>query len=322
MSAHTGTHARPGPRPVVLDVDTGVDDALALLYAVASPYLDLRAVTCVGGNAALEDVLANTTAVLAVAGADVPVHPGHAHPLSGAKPPAEAWHGTDGLMGRRPDVTTRPPLPEHAVAATARLVAESERRLTLVPLGPQTNVAELVTARPELVPRLAAVHFMGGSGAGGNVTAAAEFNVHHDPEAAAAVVTCGAPVRMYGLDVFEHVRLPRTGIDRLLAARHPALRLAGELCVASAARSATEDACLGDAGAVAALVRPDLLVSVERPVAVETGDGPARGETVVDRRPGRGRDVLAGAGPVVVYEQVDGPALAQHWLTTMFTWYG
>lgn len=311
------------PLPVVLDVDTGVDDALALLYAVASPALDLRAVTCVGGNAALADVLANTAAVLAVAGAgDVAVHAGHAHPAGGPRPPAEAWHGADGLMGCRPAVATTPPRPEHAVAALARLLRQGDEPLTLVPLAPQTTVADLLTRHPDVVPRLAAVHFMGGSGAGGNVTAAAEFNVHHDPEAAATVVGCGATVRMYGLDVFEDVRLPRSGIDRLRGAAHPALRLAGELCAASAARSGTPDACLGDAGAVAALVRPDLLRAVPRPVAVETGDGPARGATVVDRRHGPGREGPAGAGRVLVFEHVDGPRLAEHWLSTVFTRFG
>ena len=157
---------------------------------------------------------------------------------------------------------------------------------------------------------------MGGSGVGGNVTAAAEFNVHHDPEAAAAVLASGARVRMYGLEVFEQVRLPRADIDALRQEQHPALRLAGELCHASAARSGTPDACLGDAGAVAALVRPDLVRTVVRHVAVETGDGPARGATVVDRR-AAGRDTTRLGHPVEVHEEVDGPALAAHWLATL-----
>jgi pyrimidine-specific ribonucleoside hydrolase len=303
--------------PVVLDVDTGVDDALALLYAVASPDLDLRAVTCVGGNTDLDAVLANTLAVLAVAGAHaVPVHRGLAHPVDGAKDPAEAWHGVDGLMGCRPDTATAAVDPEHAVDALARLATATADPLTLVPLGPQSTVAAFVRSHPAAVARLAAVHFMGGSGAGGNVTAAAEFNVHHDPGAVATVLGCGRPVRMYGLDVFEHVRLSRQDIDALLDDPHPALRLAGRLCRASAARSGTEDACLGDAGAVAALVRPDLLTAVPRTVAVQVGLGPAQGETVVDRR-GRGRDPLAEGHPVEVFEQVDGPSLASHWLETL-----
>jgi pyrimidine-specific ribonucleoside hydrolase len=304
---------------VVLDVDTGVDDALALLYAVASPALDLRLVTCVGGNAALDDVVANTVAVLGAAGCEVPVHRGHAHPLSGPRPPAEAWHGTDGLMGCRPDLPVRAVQPEHAVEAVAALALElgtAPARLTVVPLGPLTTVAALLTADHAVAGRLEAVHFMGGSGVGGNVTAAAEFNVHHDPEAAAAVLASGARVRMYGLEVFDQVRLPRADIDALRRETHPALRLAGDLCHASAARSRTDDACLGDAGAVAALVRRDLVSTVVRDVAVETGDGPARGATVVDRRP-RGRERSWQGDPVEVHEAVDGPALAAHWLVTL-----
>lgn len=309
----------PVALPVALDVDTGVDDALALLYAAASPALDLRLVTCVGGNTGLDEVVANTSAVLAVAGCDVPVHRGHAHPLAGPRPPAEAWHGTDGLMGCRPDVPVAPVRAEHAVEAVAALAVElsaAPERLTLVPLGPLTTVAALLTADRAVAGRLEAVHLMGGSGVGGNVTAAAEFNVHHDPEAAAAVVASGARVRMYGLEVFEHVRLPRADIDALRGETHPVLRLAGELCHASAARSGTDDACLGDAGAVAALVRPDLVRTVVRDVAVETGHGPARGATVVDRRDA-GRDRQASGHPVEVHEEIDGPALAAHWLATL-----
>lgn len=308
------------PVPVVLDVDTGVDDALALLYAVASPGIDLRAVTCVGGNTGLATVVANTTAVLAAAGArDVPVFAGRAHPRTGDAGPAEAWHGEDGLLGCRP-APGAPPRPEHAVDAVAALVRASAEPVTLVPLGPQTTVADLLTGHPDVARALAAVHFMGGSGVGGNVTASAEFNVHHDPEAAAEVLACGAPVRMYGLEVFEHVRVAPADVERLLAARHPAPRLAGELCRASAARSGTSDACLGDAGAVAVLDRPDLARSVLRDVAVQLGEGPARGATVVDRRVG-GRERMPDGHPVEVYEHVDGTTLAAHFVSTVLsTW--
>jgi pyrimidine-specific ribonucleoside hydrolase len=313
-------------RPVALDVDTGVDDALALLYAVASPGLDLRLVTCVGGNTDLDAVVANTLAVLSAAGADqVPVHRGHAHPLSGPRPPAEAWHGEDGLMGCRPDIATAREAAEHAVpvlARAAQVAAEAGTPLTLVPLGPQTTVAQLVENHPDAVARLSAVHFMGGSGVGGNVTAAAEFNVHHDPEAASSVLAAPTTVRMYGLEVFEHVRLGSGAIRTLLAAEHPALRLAGRLCEASARRSGTADACLGDAGAVAALDRPDLLTVVTRDVAVQLGDGPARGATVVDRRAHGGRDAMPDGHPVEVFEAVDGPALAEHWLRTLRAAFG
>lgn len=319
MAADRPAAPSAAPLPVALDVDTGVDDALALLYAVASRALDLRLVSCVGGNSDLDQVIANTMAVLAVAGSDVPVHRGHAHPLSGPRPPAEAWHGADGLMGCRPPVPVAAVRPEHAVEALGALAVElaaSPSRLTLVPLGPLSTVAALLTADRAVAGRLEAVHFMGGSGVGGNVTAAAEFNVHHDPEAAEAVLACGAVVRMYGLEVFEQVRLPRADIDSLRGETHPVLRLAGDLCHASAARSGTPDACLGDAGAVAALVRPDLVRTVVRDVAVQTGDGPARGATVVDRRRG-GREGLWAGHPVHVHEEVDGAALAAHWLQTL-----
>lgn len=309
----------PAALPVVLDVDTGVDDALALLYAVAEPRLDLLAVTCVGGNTDLPDVLANTGAVLAVAGAaDVPVHAGEPHPATGpVTEVGERWHGADGLMGLRPTAAELDGLPrpvvaaDHAVEAIARLARSTDRSLVLVPLGPQTTVAELVRRHPDAVAALDRIHFMGGGGTGGNITPAAEFNVHHDPHAADAVVRSGARVVMYGLEVFEEVRVPEADVRRLEAAPSAACRLAARLLRASAAKQGLAEGTLGDAGAVAALVRPDLLTVVRRPVAVHVGDGPARGATVVDRRPHGGPPGEAFTD-VDVVEALDARALAAH----------
>ncbi|WP_336922314.1 nucleoside hydrolase [Aquipuribacter sp. SD81] len=315
--------------PVVLDVDTGVDDALALLYAVAEPRLDLRAVTCVGGNTDLPDVLANTTAVLAVAGATgVPVHAGEPHPTSGpAVEVGERWHGADGLMGLRPAAADlegleRPAVSaEHAVEAVARLATTGGPPLVLVPLGPQTTVAELVCRHPEAVAALDRIHFMGGGGTGGNITPAAEFNVHHDPAAADTVVRSGARVVMYGLEVFEEVRVAEADVRRLESAGGRACRLAARLLRASAAKQGLAEGTLGDAGAVAALARPDLATSVRRPVAVHVGDGPARGATVVDRR-AHGGPPGEGFYDVDVVERVDAAALAGHVVDVLLARYG
>ena len=162
---------------------------------------------------------------------------------------------------------------------------------------------------------------MGGSGAGGNVTAAAEFNVHHDPEAVAAVLGCGAAAADVRPGRVRAGPPAPSDVERLLASEHPALALAGRLAAASAARSGTDDACLGDAGAVVALLRPDLLRAAPRPVAVQLGEGPARGATVVDRREG-GRDVARDGVEVLVFEEADGPALAQCWLQTLLAAFG
>lgn len=318
------------PLPVVLDVDTGVDDALALLYAVAEPALGLRAVTCVGGNTDLPDVLANTTAVLAAAGADVAVHAGLAHPVGGpAVEVGERWHGADGLMGCRPDPDAaggRPPLvvsEEHATDALARLARDGG--LTLVPLGPQSTVADLARAHEDAFADLARVHFMGGGGSGGNVTPAAEFNVHHDPAAADTVLRAadrrGVPVTMYGLEVFRRVRVPPDRVRALHEAAHPALRLAGRLLLAAAAKEGAPDATIGDAGAVAALARPDLVTVRRRSVAVQVEGGPARGQTVVDRRTS-GPPVGEGWTDVDVVEDVDGPALAVSFVDTLEAFFG
>ncbi|MFC5379874.1 nucleoside hydrolase [Aquipuribacter nitratireducens] len=286
--------------------------------------------TCVGGNTDLPDVLANTTAVLAAAGADLPVHAGLAHPGGGpAVEVGERWQGADGLMGCRPapDASRgRPPLAvveERATDALARLAVEGG--LTLVPLGPQSTVADLARAHEAAFARLGRIHFMGGSGSGGNVTPAAEFNVHHDPAAADTVLRtagrCGVPVTMYGLEVFGRVRVPPDRVRALSEAAHPALRLAGRLLLAAAAKEGAPDATIGDAGAVAALARPDLVTVRRRPVAVQVDGGPARGQTVVDRR-ASGPPAGEGWTDVDVVEDVDGAALAAWFVDTLEAFFG
>lgn len=300
------------PVPLLLDVDTGVDDALALLYAVRQPRLDLRAVGCVAGNASLTDVVRNTLAVLDTAGvSDVPVAAGHATSLLGEPPDGGGFHGADGLLGvqvPRSERATGRLWPGHAVELLLQTVLASDRPAVLCPLGPMTNVAVLLRSHPEVTARLDRVRFMGGSGVGGNVTAAAEFNVCADPEAAAVVLGSEVRLDMYGLEVFEQVAVDREQVRRLLGAEHPAARLAGRLLETVMTTRGTSTACLGDAGAVASLCLPDAVAFVPRRVVVDTGYGPGRGQTIVDRRP----DAPSEAPLVAVAEQVDAAALAEH----------
>lgn len=323
--------------PLLLDVDTGIDDALALLYAVRHPRLDLRAVGCVAGNTRLEHVVRNTLAVLSVAGADdVPVAAGHACPLLGEPVDAGGYHGADGLLGVRVDAPERVPTAGHAVDLLRTTVMASTEPVVLCPLGPLTDVAVLLRTYPEVLDRMVRVQLMGGSGTGGNMTAAAEFNVFCDPEAAAVVLGSGGPTWMYGLDVFDRVVVVPEQIHALLAADHPAPRLAGRLLAAVVALRPEQVPTLGDAGAVAALCRPEMVTFVPRRVVVDTGRGPGRGQTIVDRRgdpgeadPGEADPGEAGPGEVGpgsgtgalvhVAETVDGVALAQHVVDVLLT---
>lgn len=277
------------PTRVLLDVDTGTDDALALLYAVAHPDLELVGVSCVAGNSGLEQVLVNTAKVLDAAQApEVPVAGGAARPLLERRRPEGHFHGVDGLGGIQLPDPRRPVAPHGAVEMLRAAIQSSPEPVTLVALAPQTNIALLLSLYPEAADQLDRIVFMGGSAGGGNVTAVAEFNVWQDPEAAACVVGSEIPTTMYGLDVFSRLTVGREHADAFRQHSHPAQRLAGELLDRRGARSDGTGAgylgLIGDAGALVMLTNPQLFSIRRCPVRVELA-GLSRGQTVVDQRP-------------------------------------
>ncbi len=278
---------RQQPIPVIIDCDTGVDDALALLLAVRHPRLDLRAVTCVAGNTDVAGVVRNTLTVLERAGApDVPVARGAERPLIEGVRTARHVHGADGMGDLGLPAPTRAPADVDAVTLLRREILASPRPVTLIPTAPLTNIALLLRTHPEVTGNIERIVFMGGAVATGNATPVAEFNVWHDPEAAAILLTAGVPITMYGLDVFERVIVPGTHVRRLRASAEPGTRLAGDLL---AHRGPATDASdpgggLGDAGAVCAVIDPEGLTTRRLPVEVSLAPGPARGQTLVDRR--------------------------------------
>lgn len=320
-------------RPVILDVDTGVDDALALLLAALHPGLDLRAVTCVGGNVGVDQVVANTLLVLATAGrSDVPVARGAARPLLEPASDARHVHGQDGMgdLGWAPAHTSADP--RHGVVLLRDLLLEAaatgdpDALITLVPLAPLTNVALLLRTYPEAAAGLHEIVLMGGAAASGNATASAEFNVWHDPEAAAIVLESaaelGVPVRMYGLDVFYDVLVSLEQARSLIArGGHGPAELAGRLVAFMCGRFDSATATIGDAGAVCAVIAPEGLQTQRLPVRVELTGSYSRGRTIVDRRDS-GADLahdphgIASATADVALG-VDGAAYARLWLDTV-----
>lgn len=313
------------PTPVIMDVDTGIDDALALLFAVAHPEIDVLGVTCVAGNAELGQVVENTLRILDLAGAlDTPVAAGAVRPLIEPARSASHVHGADGLGGIGLPSTSRRPASESAVALMRRLILQHPTPVTIVALAPQTNLALLLRTHPEVVERIERIVFMGGSASVGNATAVAEFNVWHDPEAAAIVLDSGVPVTMYGLDVFNRVAVSQQRASALAAGSHPAGRAVGELLGHRVALSEDESlqytGLIGDAGAVCAIVAPQLMRFETRPVRVELA-GFSRGQTVVDRRLYAGEDVLHGvAGAMTrvdVALDIDADAVAELFVDTV-----
>ncbi|MEV6618287.1 nucleoside hydrolase [Streptomyces sp. NPDC051051] len=313
------------PIPVIIDCDTGVDDALALLFAVRHPGLDVRAITCVAGNTDVDGVVRNTLTVLEQAGAgDIPVARGAERPLIEPVRTARHVHGTDGMGDLGLPAPTRRPVDVDAVTLLRREILASPKPVTLVPTAPLTNIALLLRTHPEVVGNIERIVFMGGAVAAGNATAVAEFNVWHDPEAAAILLTAGVPITMYGLDVFKRVLVPAADVQRLRASAEPRLRLAGELLAhrdPATSGDPTPTGGLGDAGAVCAVVDPGGLTTEPLPVEVSLAPGPTRGQTVVDRRPRPGESEIH-HGPreqalVDVGLEVDAERYVKLWLTVV-----
>ncbi|MFF1717680.1 nucleoside hydrolase [Streptomyces sviceus] len=313
------------PIPVIIDCDTGVDDALALLFAVRHPGIDLRAVTCVAGNTDVDGVVRNTLTVLEQAGAgDIPVARGAARPLIEPVRAAHHVHGLDGMGDLGLPAPTRVAVDVDAVTLLRKEILASPRPVTLIPTAPLTNIALLLRTHPDVVRNIERIVFMGGAVATGNATPVAEFNVWHDPEAAAVLLTAGVPITMYGLDVFERVVVPAADVQRLRASSEPSLRMAGELLAhrdPATSGDPTPTGGLGDAGAVCAVVDPDGLTTELLPVEVSLAPGPTRGQTVVDRRrrPGES-EIHEGEREVTLVDvglDVDVERYVKLWLTAV-----
>jgi inosine-uridine nucleoside N-ribohydrolase len=202
------------PTRILLDCDPGHDDAIALLLALASPELELLGVTTVAGNQTLEKTTANAIRVLEFAGrTDVPVAAGADRPLVREQFVAAYVHGETGLDGPDLPPPQSAPVNRHAVDFLAEKIREADGQVTLVPVGPLTNVALLLALHPDARPER--IVLMGGAIAEGNVTPAAEFNIWCDPEAAVRVFASGIDVTMVGLDVTHKALFTTAHIGRL-----------------------------------------------------------------------------------------------------------
>ncbi|MEI7539943.1 MAG: nucleoside hydrolase [Actinomycetes bacterium] len=307
---------------IILDVDTGVDDAFAVLFAARHPEINLLGITCVDGNTNVDQVIANTFKVLDAAGAaDIPVARGAVRPLLGKSEYAEYVHGADGMgdLGIAP--STRKADPRSAVELLRDLIEESKDPVTLIPIAPLTNVALFLRAFPETAKKLHRIVLMGGSASAGNATAAAEFNVWHDPEAAAIVFQSGVPITMYGLDVFMRPGASSNDAAQLLKSSDPAAIFAGTLIEAFIERLHVSPITLGDYGAVACAIHPELFTTEIFDVVVDTSQGPARGQTICDRRAPFLKALepndLTDAASVRVVLDLDVEAVRQLWFKTI-----
>ena len=273
------------PVPMLVDCDPGLDDAIALL--AAAHFADLVGITTVDGNVGIDHTTHNALAVTQIAGLNVDVHRGAAHPLVDKPRGARHVHGATGLGNVELPTITRTVKSEDAVG----FILETSHRikdLHLVAVGPLTNVAEALQQDATLPDRLSGLTIMGGAAIGGNVTAVAEFNIWADPEAADIVFRLGGDITMVGLDVTQQVLLGPTQVNQMRAARTPAATLAAELLDYAIDRSSElrgwNGAPIHDACAVLAVTHPRLFDGKRQPVNVELTGTHTRGMTVVDDR--------------------------------------
>ncbi|MUG44067.1 nucleoside hydrolase [Paenibacillus woosongensis] len=189
------------PRKIILDCDPGIDDAMAIILAAYNPYIDLLGITTVAGNVSVEKTTRNALCLCELMGiGHVPVAQGAQQPLVRKSVFADYVHGDSGLGGIQLPPPQKEVMPEHGVDFIVRTLMESEGDITLVAIGPLTNVALALRKQPEIAAKVQEIVIMGG-GTMGNITPAAEFNFFADAEAAKVVFGCGAPITMIGLDL-------------------------------------------------------------------------------------------------------------------------
>jgi inosine-uridine nucleoside N-ribohydrolase len=285
-------------KKVILDTDPGSDDAMALMLALNSPELDVRAVTVVPGNVTAKQGLENALRMISLANrCDIPVAAGAQHPLFQRLITAEFWHGKNGLANIE--------LPPGKCKVDARwgpdliieMVHAAPHEITLVPVGPLTNIALAVEKDPSIVPLVKEVILMGGSITGGNSTAAAEANIYNDPEAAEIVFQAGWPLTMVGLDVGNKTLLSQKYLAQLGETHGPVndfIYQVAHYLIDLSAQFGFSGTPMYDPLAVGVAIDATLVKAPAMHVDVETRGDFTRGETVANRRNEIERNVLHG----------------------------
>jgi inosine-uridine nucleoside N-ribohydrolase len=283
---------------VIIDTDPGVDDAMAILLALNSPELKVEALTVVPGNVDSKQGLENALKLVSLANrCDLPVSRGAQHPLNQKLITAEFWHGKGGLAGVE--------LPPSKCKADSRfgpdliieLLHKYPHQITLIPVGPLTNIALAVSKDPSIVPLTKDIVIMGGSITGGNVDGAAEANIYGDPEAAAIVFNAGWMVTMVGSDVGERTIITRQYLTELQSLHGPESDFIAKLAdfyITRSEKSGYSGAAMYDPLAVATVIDPSLVTLKDMHVDVETKGEFTRGETVANRMGSNENNILHG----------------------------
>ncbi|MGA9815109.1 MAG: nucleoside hydrolase [Terriglobales bacterium] len=274
-----------GPFRVIIDTDPGVDDALALLLAMRSPELKIEGITPVAGNVPLDLTLPNALRMVEIAGrTDIPVAAGARAPLVRRLVTAAYAHGENGLGGAVfPEPNTQP-IAQPAAEFIRAIVRKYPGEVTLIPIGPLTNIATALNLDSELAGMVRGIVLMGGSLSGGNITPAAEFNIYVDPEAARIIFQSGIPITMVGLDATRKTSLTEDHVRTLEAAQNPVSQAAAKIGRNAINHNREQGFLVGpnmhDSLAVAAFLDPSILKFKDYYVDVETTGELTAGETL------------------------------------------
>lgn len=305
-------------RKLIIDTDTASDDAVAILMAHRWHDVEVVAVTIVSGNVHVEQASYNARYTIEVCGARTPVYVGCPRPLLREPLYAYWYHGPDGMGEMNYPAPKIPAMPMHAVDALIEIIKANAGDITLVTLGPLTNVATALAQAPEIAQMVSRVVVMGGAAVSiGNVTPAAEYNIFVDPEAARMVFRSGMPLEMVGWETaLGEANLLREEIEQVYALNTPYAKFAMD-CNVHALRSSTEwlndpGLILNDPVAMAVVLDPTIVTSKQKyRVDVETRGELTRGMTVVDQRnvvgtqPGFTDEWIVREPNVLVHHSVD-----------------
>ena len=277
--------AAESPQKVIIDSDPGTDDALAILLAVYSPEVDVKGISIVAGNVTADMGYDDALRVLSLVNrCDIPVAKGAEHPLLQLLVTGTYWNGANGLGGAETPASKCQGDHRFGPDLIIDLVHKYPHELTIIPIGPLTNVALAVRKDPSIVPLVKGIVLMGGSISGGNVNGAAEYNIYQDPEAASIVLNAGWPITMVGLDVTEKAAILPADAKKLDEKAGPVSHFAATVArYQISIGEASGGGAVHDALAVGAVVDPTLLQTKFLRVDVETGGEFARGETVANR---------------------------------------
>jgi len=285
------------PRKVIIDTDPGTDDAMAILLALNSPELDVKALTVVPGNVTAKQGLQNALKLVSLANrCEVPVAAGAQHPLLQKLITAEYWHGANGLGNVELPQAKCHPDPRFGPDLIIELIHTYPHEIMLLPVGPETNIALAVLKDPSIVPLVKEVIVMGGSVSGGNVNASAEANIYNDPEAAQIVFNAGWPLTMVGLDVGDRTLFTGAHLAQLRRTRGPQNDFAAGVLkfMVDLWGKGTGGAAMYDPLAIGVAIDAALVTTQNMRVDVETLGEFTRGETVANRHNTVERNVLHG----------------------------